>query len=42
MNLKSKEKIRTVLTVIGWMLIGFALMALIIFILNSGVLNEQI
>ncbi len=35
----SKEKLKGVLTVIGWMVIGFAVIALIIFILNSGVLR---
>ena len=32
-----KEKVRKILTVIGWIIIGFALIALIMFILKSGV-----
>lgn len=39
MGKNSKEKLKTILTVIGWIIIGFAVIALIIFIINSGVLG---
>jgi|GEM_PF-3248494 len=38
MDKKSKERLRKVLTFIGWIVIGFAVIALILFILKSGVL----
>ena len=34
---KQKDRLKDVLTVIGWIIIGFALFALIRFIINSGV-----
>jgi len=34
---KQKDRLTDVLTVIGWIIIGFALFALIRFIINSGV-----
>ncbi len=34
-----EEKLKGVLTVIGWILIAFAVFALVMFILNSGVLE---
>ncbi len=38
MDKNSKERIRAVLTVVGWFVIGFAVVALILFILKSGVI----
>jgi len=35
--MRKKEKLRKILTFIGWFIIGFAVMALIMFIINSGV-----
>lgn len=37
MKKKSEEKLKAVLTIIGWIIIAFAIFALIMFILNSGV-----
>ena len=39
MKKESKEKLTVVLTIIGWIIIAFAVIALIMFILNSGVLR---
>lgn len=39
MGKSSKERLKEVLTVIGWIIIGFAVVALILFILKSGVLK---
>lgn len=39
MGKSSKERLKEVLTVIGWIIIGFAVIALIVFILKSGVLK---
>lgn len=38
MGKNSKDRLRRVLTVIGWIVIGFAVIALIMFIVKSGVL----
>lgn len=38
MGKNSKKILKEALTVIGWIIIGFAVFALIIFILKSGVL----
>ena len=35
----SKEVLKKILTVIGWIIIGFAVVALILFISKSGVLR---
>jgi hypothetical protein len=35
--MKKKEKIMQIMTVIGWIIIAFAVFALIMFIINSGV-----
>ena len=35
MSKNSKERLKDVLTVIGWVIIGFAVVALIMFILNT-------
>lgn len=37
MEKKLKETLKNILTVIGWAIIIFALIALVMFILNSGV-----
>ncbi len=37
MKKKIKEKLQTILTVVGWVVIAFALVALIMFIVKSGV-----
>jgi preprotein translocase subunit SecE len=37
MNKQSKEKLKQILTVIGWVIIAVAVIALIGFIINSGV-----
>lgn len=39
MDKNSKEILKNILTVIGWIVIAFAITALIIFILSSGVLR---
>jgi len=39
MGRTSKEKLKDVLTVIGWVVIIFAVIALIMFIFKSGVLR---
>ncbi len=39
MDKNLKERLKEVLTVIGWIIIGFAVIALILFILQSGVLR---
>ncbi len=39
MGKDSKEKLKDILTVIGWVIIVFAIIALIMFILKSGVLR---
>lgn len=39
MKKESKERLNAVLTVIGWVVIAFAVIALIMFILKSGVLK---
>ena len=38
MNKSTKEKFKIILTIIGWFIIGFAVIALVMFIANSGVL----
>lgn len=38
MNKKSMEKLKVFFTIIGWIVIGFAILALVLFILKSGVL----
>ena len=40
MKKESKEKLNVILTVIGWIIIAFAVVALIVFILRSGVIPE--
>lgn len=39
MKKKSEEKLKNILTVIGWIIIAFAIFALVMFIVNSGVLG---
>jgi len=39
MDKKLKERLKQVLTVVGWVIILFAVIALIIFIVDSGVLR---
>lgn len=39
MGKTSKEKLKDILTVIGWIVIVFAVIALIMFIFKSGVLR---
>ncbi len=39
MRRKTDDRLRQVLTVIGWIIIGFAVVALIMFVINSGVLG---
>jgi len=39
MKKKSEEKLKNVLTVIGWIIIAFAIFVLVMFIVNSGVLG---
>ncbi len=39
MKKKSRETLKIVLTVVGWIVITFAIIALILFILKSGVLS---
>jgi preprotein translocase subunit Sec63 len=38
MDKNSNEKLKVIFTIIGWIIIGFAIIALILFILKSGVL----
>ena len=39
MDKKLKERLKQVLTVVGWVIILFAVISLIIFIVDSGVLR---
>ncbi len=39
MNKKSKEKLNDILTVVGWVVIAFAVAALVMFIFKSGVIK---
>jgi len=39
MGKKQEDRLKQVLTVIGWIIIGFAVLALIMFVINSGVLG---
>ena len=39
MDKKLKERLKQVLTVVGWVIILFAVIALMIFIVDSGVLR---
>jgi len=39
MNRKMEKKLKDILTVIGWVIIVFAVIALFMFILKSGVLR---
>ncbi len=41
MKHKANEKLQAVLTVIGWIVIAFALVALVMFIVRSGVFGSQ-
>jgi len=38
-RLKMEDKLKQALTIIGWIIIGFAVIALIMFVINSGVLG---
>ena len=39
MGKKPKDRLEQILTVVGWVIIAFAVIALIMFIINSGVLR---
>jgi len=35
--MRKKDKLRKILTIVGWFVIGFAVLALVMFVVNSGV-----
>ena len=41
MKKKTKEKLQTVLTVVGWVVIAFAIVALVRFILNLNLFSTE-